>query len=223
MPTGCIQSPFDPLFLDTEQLVAFVSIGTEAGEGHLADRRASCHDQRACQHVLKLSNVAWPIILCQSIQGFSADLRPTVVQSYRDSGDKALGQSRNIAQPIPQRWKWYCHFRKPVEQVGAESVFSHGLLQILVGHRDDANIGSNQALSSHTVELTTVQSSQKLCLEGGCRISDFIEEERSPVGRLKAPRTTLCCARVGTAFVTKELTFSQRIDDGRAAQGNKRA
>jgi hypothetical protein len=55
---------------------------------------------------------------------------------------------------------------------------------------------------------------QNLFLDFQGNVADFVQEERSPVGRLKAPGPALQRAGESPAFIPKKLRFDQRRRQG---------
>ena len=62
--------------------------------------------------------------------------------------------------------------------------------QVAVGRRDDADIDLDRFLSTHTLDLMLLQYPQQTNLSGQRQLTDFIQEQRTPIGTLK-PTLTL--------------------------------
>src|SRR5262249_27718326 len=73
---------------------------------------------------------------------------------------------------------------EPVEQVLTEAPLRHGLLEVGVGRRDDADVGSAGLRPAERVVFLRLEEVEELGLRGVRELPDLVEEERAPFGGL---------------------------------------
>src|ERR1700676_355476 len=120
-----------------------------------------------------------------------------------------LGKGDNVFWALSQRRNSKLELAQAMEKIFAETAFSHGDFQVLVGGRDDPHIHCDLAVSSQTVVRSAVQHSQQLDLNMGWQFADFIQEERSLVGQLEKSRLGVVGAAESAFFVAKQFALDQ--------------
>ena len=120
--------------------------------------------------------------------GFGVQLRHRQSVGGRDPLDEGAGQQLDVAFPIPQRWQHQDDDVEPVVEVLAELSPAHGLSQIDVRCRDDADIDLPALLSADPANAASLQGAQQLRLELQRQRADLVQEQRAAVGELEETR-----------------------------------
>ena len=94
-------------------------------------------------------------------------------------------------------------------KVASKAAFLHGLLQIQVRCRDDADIDVDFATAAQPIVRYAVENSEQLDLYLGIEFSDFIEEERAVVGHFKKTRLEIVGTAEGTLFMPRKAHSRQ--------------
>ena len=108
-----------------------------------------------------------------------------------------------------------------VEQVGAESLFVDGRLQVAVRGRDDSHIDADFVIAADRADLSFFQRSQQFRLHGQRQFADFVQQQRT--GGCLQKEAFAVAARVGEgAFrVAEQFAFEQRFGQRGAVDGHE--
>ena len=87
-----------------------------------------------------------------------------------------VGQKRHAARALAQRRHVDAKHIKTIKKVLAKSLLSHGLFQVFVGCRNDANVGANVLLAADPAEGFRLQNSQETHLGFLVDGANLIEE-----------------------------------------------
>src|SRR5579863_3171124 len=96
-----------------------------------------------------------------------------------------------------------------MEEVFAESTPAIGVLKVLVGRYDDADIGLHFANAPYTLEFAFLDYAQKRGLDLGGQVADLIEEEGAAVGKFEMAILIGQGAGKGAFYMTEELAAGQ--------------
>jgi len=83
------------------------------------------------------------------------------------------------------------------------------------------HIGFEGFHPADSFELFFLDGPQHLHLKGGTHISDFVEEEGSPLGQLESAGPAADGAREGALFMTEQFTLQKIFRDRAAINGNQ--
>src|SRR6202043_824773 len=97
------------------------------------------------------------------------------------------------------------------------TILSHSL-QVLVGGRNNANIGARCPRAADCLELTLLQDAEQLGLKLQWHVSNFIEEQSAAIRQREAADMRIDGARKGSTFVSEELAFEKPGWHRRAVQ-----
>ena len=109
-----------------------------------------------------------------------------------------------------------------VEQVFAELALRNQLFKIAASCSQKTNIGMKFFVAAHATKGTFLQKAQELYLCLHRQITNFVEEERTPVGGFSTTDTAIDSTRKGTLFVTKKFTFYKVFWQSGTVERNKR-
>src|SRR5712664_84522 len=109
-----------------------------------------------------------------------------------------------------------------MEQVGAESAFADGFLQILVSCCQEADVEPDSPGAADADEFALLKDAQQLGLQRQRKLADFVEEDASAFGDFQQPFLLTDGAGECPLLVPEQLTFQKRFCQCGAIQGHKR-
>src|SRR5262245_47678963 len=124
---------------------------------------------------------------------------------------EVIREQKQIGLSFPQRRNENREDIQAIVKVLAELSIRDRLFEILVGGRDEPDIGTDRLGSADAFELSFLQDAQKLHL--GCQIdiSNFVEKQRAAFGEFKPSLFSSVSARESALFVAKQLGFDKRV------------
>src|ERR1700722_17554738 len=132
-----------------------------------------------------------------------------------------VDQQGNVFAALAQRRHADRNHVQPVVKIFAKLVFGNGLIQIAVGGGDHPHIDGNLAGAAHRTHGPFLQHAQQFHLHGERHLTDFVEENRTPVGHFEQPAFVLIGARKCTLKVAEQFAFEQGLGKRAAVDGNK--
>ena len=96
-----------------------------------------------------------------------------------------------------------------------------GALEVLVGGRDDAGVGTDGLAAADAGELALLEDAQQLRLEVERHVGDLVEEERARRRGLELADAALDGAGEGAALVAEQLALEQLVGNRRAVDGDE--
>ena len=109
-----------------------------------------------------------------------------------------------------------------VIKVLAEFAGLDGLLQVLVGGRNDAGVEGQQAGPAQAFEFTLLQDAQQLGLQQRGHLADFVEEQRPVLGDFELALLEAGSAGEGALLVAEQFALQQGFRYGGAVDGDER-
>ena len=138
------------------------------------------------------------------------------VQLPREVIDEVVGEKANVVAPFPQRGRADLQHRESVEEVLSEGAVLDHLLEVPMGRRDDAHVGSNLGGAAHPAEGLVFHEAEQFRLQRRGHLADLVQEDGAAPGRFE--QALLLGARVGerAALVAEELRLQERLGERRA-------
>src|ERR1041385_6935294 len=94
---------------------------------------------------------------------------------------KIFRQKRNVFNALA-KWRYgNGHDVEAEEEILAEFFFLYAVLEVAVGRRYDADINFDRAVSADALKFAFLEHAQKLRLNPGRNLADFIQQDRAPV------------------------------------------
>ena len=97
-----------------------------------------------------------------------------------------------------------------------------GGFEIAVGGGDDAHVHFDSLVAAHRTHFFFLQHAQQLGLHFQRQFADFVQENRTGIGRLKKSLLRFQRSGEGAFFVAEEFAFNQRRNQRAAIDGDKR-
>src|SRR5262249_45206578 len=104
-------------------------------------------------------------------------------------------------------------------QVGPESSFFDGFLEIAICGGDHAHIYADQLVAADAFEFALLKHAKQVRLHGDRQLSDFVEKNSSAIGSFEQSLALLICAGEGATLVPKKLAAKQGFGECRAIDG----
>jgi hypothetical protein len=114
-----------------------------------------------------------------------------------------LGQGNDILGALAQGGHAQLKLAKPMEKILAKAAGGNGRIEILIGGGNDTDIDLNLAVTAEPVERISIQDTQELDLSLQLQFADFIEEERTLVGKFEQAGLGRIGARKRAFFVAE--------------------
>ncbi len=109
-----------------------------------------------------------------------------------------------------------------MEQVFAEQAVLDPAFEILVGGRNDADVGLDRRMPADAIEMPVGQDAQQAGLQFGRHVADFVEEQRTALGLLETPTSLRLGAGERAALVAEQFGFEQILGNRRGVDGDER-
>src|SRR6185503_9727358 len=95
---------------------------------------------------------------------------------------KTLREQGDVAHPLAQGRQADFHHAQAVIEVFAERACLDLLLQFFVGGGDKPYVGGQRLVRSNAFESALTEEAEKLDLNGGVNLADFVQKQRAPLG-----------------------------------------
>src|SRR5262249_57851648 len=97
----------------------------------------------------------------------------------------------HVRGALAKRWKDDLHDAQAVVEVLAESLLADFLGEVGVRRRDDAHVDRDRLPAADALDLSFLQHTQQLRLDGERGIGDLVEEDRAAARELELAETRL--------------------------------
>src|SRR5260370_5960353 len=181
------------------------------------------HNYRSLDDVLQFTNIARPGVGLKQIDTLFVHRLKALSCFPCVTIDEVLDQHGNIFSSLPERGDLNGKNVEPVKEVAPEHTLSDGGLQIAVSSRNHPDIGLDGSSSTDTFEFVFLQNMQERDLGLGRELSEFIEEDRAPLGQLTAPQAPLSCPREGALLMAEQFRRNQVAWNCGAVNTDKRS
>ena len=151
------------------------------------DDRAAAEQHEALDGVLEFADVARPAcnaVSASSAAGESRRWRPARLHAFSRNWPTSSGMSARRSRSGGTRID---DDAEAVEQVLAEPLLGHLLLEIDVGGRDHPDVDLGRAAGADRPQLAFLEHAQQLHLQRRRGLADLVEEDRPAVGLLEEP------------------------------------
>jgi hypothetical protein len=127
--------------------------------------------------VFQFTHIAGPVVGHEHIDGRRGEPLDLPAVLFGIALQKKVRQQQDIRFALPQRRHVDGKHVQPVIQVAAEGILLHGLLQVLVGGRDDAHVHLEGPVPADPLEFPLLQNAQQPHLHVGLDAADFVQED----------------------------------------------
>src|SRR6201987_1020655 len=192
-------------------------VSSRPGADHLALRKTfRTDDNVASDAVGKFPQVSRPGQVLQ----VSNQLRPKRVAFFVEllhvQLAEVLGKLRNVLAAMREPRHLDLQNVDSIEKIGAEAAGGNFIIKTPAGGTHDARVHHAFALVAEAREVSVLKKVEKLALQSGVQVSNFVQEKSALVGTLHATRLCRMCSGKGALFVAEKLALQQAAGDGRA-------
>src|SRR5882757_1393041 len=150
-------------------------LSLEPGLVHGKDIRiAQCYG--AFNHILEFTNIAWPVVCFQGLQGAFLDRSERLSHLPAKSSNKILDEQGNIGRPFAQCGHRDRYDIQPIEQVLTEFPLAHELFEIAMCCCDHPDVHGDRLVAPNTLDFVLLEHAQQSDLYVYWQIADFIKE-----------------------------------------------
>src|SRR6185437_10673392 len=129
--------------------------------------------------VRQLPNVSGPRIIAEQLERIAPPARFRLAAPLQELLGEMLHQLVDVVAALAQRRdRERNHLQSEVE-VLAKGPTANGLLQIVIGRGDDADICANDPVSADALDLLRLDRAQQLRLRVGAEVAHFVEKQSS--------------------------------------------
>src|SRR5262245_33773706 len=136
--------------------------------------------------VLELADIAGPAVALEPVERGLIELLGRQALPL-GLGEEVPDQVGHVLDALAQRWQPQRNDVEPEEQVLAEQPLLDQNAQVLVGGRDDANIGLDRGAPADRGVFALLQYAQQSRLRLHRHVADLVEEQRAALRLLEAP------------------------------------
>jgi len=154
--------------------------------------------------------------------GLRCDWPERLAVGFRIFVREVTGQRENVLGPFAQGGQPQIDHVEAVEQVFAKDAAFCRIGKVAVGGRDDADVDLDGFCAANPVDFTFLERAQKLCLQAGIHLADFVEQQCSPVGFLELADTARDGAGKRPLLMSEQFGFEQVLRDRSAVHRNER-
>ncbi len=136
-------------------------------------------------------------------------------------GEEMCKQERDIISPPAQRRNGKRQDIEPVIKILPERAFGHRPAQVFLGRSYDPDIDRDLLVRAQPHDRAFLQDAKQARLHIKRHALDFIEEQRTAVGKLELAQSRLDRSREGPDLMTKQFAFDDRFRQSPAIDGNE--
>jgi hypothetical protein len=129
---------------------------------------------------------------------------------------EVLGQFEDIGRAFAQGRYLQVHDVEPEQEVLAEGAFAHGVGEVAVRRRDDADIDRHRPCAADAIDDALLDRAQQFGLQPHIHFGDFIEQQRAAGGLLELSDSARNRAGERALLVAEQFGFQQMLGDRRA-------
>lgn len=181
---------------------------------------ASSSQGRAGQTVIELPDVPWPRMLVEqgpSI-GRHCGVNSEAVLPHRPS-EEICGEFGEVLHALTEGRYFDTDQVEPVQQIQPEGSALDSPGKVTMGRGDDASLGGAFPVSPNGRETPLFDHPQQSQLQGGRRIPDLVEEDRSGARPFKVTFVVLLGACKCAPDVAEELRIKKGVAHGATVDG----
>src|ERR1700735_3969653 len=146
------------------------------------------------------------------------DTLPVVLHA----AEQLLAEDGNVFEAIPQRRHSDAYLRKAIVEVLAKATRVDLVPQVSVRGRDDPHVDAHRLVTPHACNFSLFEHAQKLRLDGGGELADFVEEHGSSFRRLERTDRATLGPREGSFLVTEQQRARERLRQGARVDDDER-
>ena len=187
----------------------------------LVDRVAADQRRQPPHQVLEFADIARPAVALDGVERTRVE---GLARQPIGGGavEEVPRQRRDVVDARPQRRQAQRHDVQPVEQVFAKPPGIDQAAQVLVGRRDDADVGALDPRAADRGEVARLEDAEQPGLRVQRHVADLVEEQCPALRLLEPPRRPRRGPGERAALVAEQLALDQLARDRRHVDRNER-
>ncbi|OFV86925.1 MAG: hypothetical protein A2V74_06565 [Acidobacteria bacterium RBG_16_70_10] len=175
------------------------------GKSRRRDELARGEERRPLDGGAELAHVAGPEVTPEQIRGLGRKAGGGGRAPLAFPTEKQLCQRQDVLPAFPQWWQPEGDHIEPVVEVLAEAAGAHGLCEVDVGGRHEADVDVDGAGSAQPLEAALLDDPQELGLQRGGEVLELVEIQGAPGRHLDLARLGLSGVGEGPPLVPEQL------------------
>src|SRR3989442_413701 len=188
----------------------------------LSQHLAFGQDDRLLDGVLELPDVTGPRRGNDAIHCRWRDPPDRLAVQRGELAKEVVGEKGEVLPALPKGRHLQHDDAHAIVEILTEAPIRAGLQEVLVGGRDEPNVGADRRRAADFRELPALEDTQKLGLERKPHLAQLVHEEGAVIGEREDAFASLQGSRERTLDVTEQLTLQEAFGDCDAVEGDER-
>src|SRR6202171_4228330 len=141
------------------------------------DEPSLTYDGRALERVVKLADVARPLVAQQHLPRLRRETRGRAPRRSVEFLQECIGQKRDVATALAQGRNADIEDLQPIKQILPEAAVRDRRLQITVARSNHADIRLDGPRATESLKLPLLQDTKQLRLGRAAHFAHFVEEQ----------------------------------------------
>src|SRR5688572_7801500 len=172
------------------------------------ERRPTRDDDGALDYVLEFANVARPWPSLERVESPRRDSRDGATQFASEHRDEMPHEEGDVLWTFAQRRNADGKYAEPVIQIAAKRSKTDHFFKIAVRGSDESCVDPAGASTTEALELTLLHGAKQLWLHFERQLADLVEEQRTLMRELEAPRLRGDRPGKRSFLVAKQFAFN---------------
>ncbi len=168
-------------------------------------------DERPLQDVRQLPHVPGIVVVVEGGQRIRRDLTDLLAGPHCQPREVVLDQGNDVFAALPQGRNMNRNHAEAIIQVLAQRSLLEQAAHIAVGRGDDADVHPHRFSAPQRLHFSFLEGPQQLDLEGRGELAHLVQEQRTPVGLLKATQLACPCTGERPSHVAEQLGLEQGV------------
>src|SRR5262249_3957346 len=151
-----------------------------------------------------------PVIRTQEVHAAFSNVPYSLAQFLGVALDEIFDEQRNIFRSLTQRRKPNRKYVQTIEEILTKGPGLDSRFQIPIRSGQNSNVHRNRLVAAHPLKFVLLQDTQQRNLCFRRQFSNFVQKNRSTVGRFESPQAPLQRSGKGTFLVAEQLGRNQR-------------
>src|SRR5690349_4502060 len=148
--------------------------------------RAIGHEHGALDRMIQLAHISRPRVAQEQLHRVGREtVTELLVIAHAVASEEMRGEERYVFPSLTERWQLQLDRVEAKQQVLPEPPRADLAVDVRVGGRDDAHVGSSRPRCPDTLELAALEDTEQLRLLRQRQISDLVEKQRAALGHLE--------------------------------------
>ena len=134
-----------------------------------------------------------------------------------------IDEKGNVLPALTNGWHLHHHDAHAIVEILTEAPIQAGLQEILVGGRDEPDVGTERRRAADFRELPALEDTKKLDLKRKPHLGQLIHEKGAAIGEREDAFAILGGSRERALDMTEQMTLQEAFGDRDAVEGDERS